>query len=125
VAAVSLLLAGCSSSAPTPPQTRSGQPFDSYRVAQDGRTVVVSFLGAPDEPGPCGWDYAAQASETSERVYIRVHGVPHVNPGRGQVACPAIAQRRSAAVRLETPLGDRAVVDGTTGDLLIQPSPSS
>jgi hypothetical protein len=120
---VSLLLAGCSSTAPPPRQAQTGQPFDSYQVAQDGRTVVVAFVGAPDQPGPCGWDYVAQASETSERVYIRVHGVPHDLDGPGQVACPAIGQRRTAEVRLQTPLGDRAVVDGTTDDLLVQPTP--
>ena len=84
---------------------------------------MVAFWGVPEEPGPCGADYDAVASETRDRVYVRVRAVPH-HQGAGQVACPAIAQRRTAAVRLEAPLGARAVVDGTTGDMLVQPGPT-
>jgi len=122
LSALSVLVAGCSStSAPPPKPARTGQPFDAYRLAEGGRELVVLFWGAPDEPGPCGVDYPAQASETSDRVYVRVRAVPH-HQGAALVACPAIAQRRTATVRLEAPLGARAVVDGTTGDMLIQPS---
>ncbi|HEX5429398.1 MAG TPA: hypothetical protein VFX00_13820 [Pedococcus sp.] len=122
LAGLSLLVAGCSSaSAPPPRPAGTGQPFDSYRLAEGGEEVVVLFWGAPDEPGPCGVDYPVQASETSDRVYIRVRALPH-HQGPAPVACPAIAQRRTATVRLEAPLGARAVVDGTTGDMLIQPT---
>jgi hypothetical protein len=124
VAAVSVLVAGCSSPSAPPQPARTGQPFDAYQLAQGGRELVVLFWGAPDEPGPCGVDYPAEASETSDRVYVRVRVLPH-HQGAAPVACPAIAQRRTATVRLEAPLGARAVVDGTTGDMLIQPSPTN
>jgi len=120
-----VLLTGCSSaSAPPPGPAGTGQPFDAYRQSDGGQEVTVLFWGAPEEPGPCGVDYPAEASETSDRVYIRVRAVPH-HQGPAAVACPAIAQRRTATVRLEAPLGARAVVDGTTGDMLIQPSPTT
>jgi hypothetical protein len=123
--ALSVLVAGCSSTSARPPQpARTGQPFDGYRLAQGGQELVVLFWGAPDEPGPCGVDYPAEASETSDRVYVRVRTLPH-HQGAAPVACPAIAQRRTATVRLEAPLGVRAVVDGTTGDMLTQPCPTT
>jgi hypothetical protein len=124
LSALSMLVAGCSSpSTPPPPPARTGQPFDAYQLAEGGRELVVLFWGAPDEPGPCGVDYPAQASETSDRVYVRVRALPH-RQGAAPVACPAIAAPRTATVRLEAPLDARAVVDGTTGDMLIQPSPA-
>lgn len=120
VAAV--VLAACSGGSPAPDATGRLQPFDSYRV--QGRQVVVSFSGVPDRPGPCGADYRAQASETVDRVYIRVREYPHAAPA-GEVACPAIAQLRTAAVTLEQPLGSRAVVDGATGEIVLQPRPTT
>ena len=123
--AVATLLSGCSSTSGPPARpAQSGQQFDAYRLAEGGRELVVLFWGAPDEPGPCGVDYPAVASETSDRVYVRVRALPH-DQRAAPVACPAIAQRRTATVRLESPLGARAVVDGTTGDMLIQPSPTT
>ena len=70
LAAAGAALAACSGG--TPGQAPSGRvhPFDSYRV--QGREVVVSFTGIPDQPGPCGADYRAGASETVDRVYIRL-----------------------------------------------------
>ena len=122
--AAAALLSGCSSPSQPPARpAQSGQPFDAYRLAEGGRELVVLFWGAPDEPGPCGVGYAAVVSETSERVYVRVRALRH-DQAAAPVACPAIAQRRTATVRLEAPLGARAVVDGTTGDLLIQPGPN-
>ncbi|MGN6612174.1 MAG: hypothetical protein ACTHLJ_10405 [Angustibacter sp.] len=122
VAAVVLaLLAACSGGSPAPDATSRLQPFDSYRV--QGRQVVVTFSGVPDRPGPCGADYRAQASETVDRVYIRVREYPHAAPA-GEVACPAIAQLRTAAVTLEQPLSSRAVVDGATGEIVLQPRPT-
>ncbi|HET8768877.1 MAG TPA: hypothetical protein VFM86_16240 [Pedococcus sp.] len=113
-----VVLAACSGGSPAPDATSRLQPFDSYRV--QGRQVVVSFSGVPDRPGPCGADYRAQASETVDRVYIRVREYPHAAPP-GEVACPAMAQLRTASVTLEEPLGSRAVVDGATGEIVLQP----
>ena len=84
----------------------------------------MSFTGIPDEPGPCGADYRAQVSETLDRVYIRLRELPHAGP-QGGVACPAIAQLRTVTVTLAAPLGSRAVVDGATGDIVLQPRPTT
>ena len=97
-----------------------GQAFDTYRTMDRGRVVVVTFAGGPREPGPCGVDYQAVASETGDRVYIRVGALPH-RVLEGVLACPPLSQRRTATVTLRAPLGARAVVDGTTGDMLLQP----
>lgn len=114
-------LGACSSPpTPAPPATRGPyQSFDAYRT--QGDLLVVEFYGAPEDEGPCGVDYPAEASETVDRVYVRVRARPHA-PGSRPVPCPAIAQRRSATVRLQQPLGARAVVDGSTGQMLIQPT---
>jgi hypothetical protein len=114
-------LAACSDGSPGQAPTARLHPFDSYRV--QGREVVVSFTGIPDQPGPCGADYRAQASETVDRVYIRLRELPHAAPP-GDSACPAIAQLRAATVTLRAPLGSRAVVDGATGDIVLQPRPT-
>ena len=64
------------------------------------------------------------ASETVDRVYIRLQEVPHAAPPGG-AACPAIGQLRAAEVTLEEPLGSRAVVDGATGEIVLQPAPTA
>ena len=112
----------CSGGAPVPGASARPHPFTSYRV--EGRTVVVAFTGIPDQPGPCGADYRAEASETVDRVYIRLQELPHAPPP-GDVVCPAIAQLRTAVVTLEAPLGPRAVVDGATGEIVLQPRPTA
>ncbi|MFC8502256.1 hypothetical protein ACFUC1_07850 [Pedococcus sp. NPDC057267] len=116
------LVAACSGGSPPQDAPSRLRPFDSYRV--QGLQVVVSFSGVPDRPGPCGADYRAQASETVDRVYIRVREYPHASPA-GEVACPAIAQVRTTSVTLAQPLGSRAVVDGATGEIVLQPRPTT
>ena len=121
VAALGVLgLGGCGG--PSAPTARLGGPqaFDTYRTVDRGRVVVVAFAGGPREPGPCGVDYRAVASETGDRVYIRVDALPH-RVLEGVVACPPLSQRRTATVTLQAPLGARAVVDGTTGGMLVPP----
>lgn len=115
-------VSACSDSAPVGGATARPHPFSSYRV--EGRTVVVAFTGVPDQPGPCGADYRAEASETVDRVYIRLQELPHAAPP-GEAVCPAIAQLRTAVVTLERPLGPRAVVDGATGEIVLQPRPTA
>ena len=114
-------LGACSSPpTPAPPATPGPyQSFDAYRTQED--LLVVEFYGAPQDEGPCGVDYPAEVSETVDRVYVRVRVRPHA-PGSRPVPCPTAGQRRSATVRLQQPLGARAVVDGSTGQMLIQPT---
>lgn len=78
--------------------------------ARDGRTVVVTYR----LPSPCspGLD-RADVDETPTRVVITLHR-EHPGPADDEV-CAQVIVERSARVTLSEPLGDRVLVDGTTG----------
>jgi hypothetical protein len=116
------LLAACSAPAGTRGTASPNatlHPFDTYRtLASD--TVVVSFTGFPDETGPCGADYRAEASETAERVYVQVQTV-RLPSEQVLPLCQRTLGPRTASVSLRSPMGGRAVVDAATGQLVIAP----
>jgi len=119
---VGVALAGCSTTSQTVAPVaadRAGQPFDAYQSR--GTELRVDFTGAPLLPGPCRVDYTATASETADRVYVRVTPLRRA-PRAAQLGCPRVTGPRAVVLRLQQPLGSRAVVDGTTGDMLIQPT---
>ncbi|NNM45449.1 hypothetical protein [Knoellia koreensis] len=119
---VAVALAGCSTTSPTvapAASDRAGQPLDTYQSR--GTELRVDFAGAPLLPGPCRVDYTATASETADRVYVRVTPVRRA-PHAAQLGCPRVTGPRAVVLRLQQPLGPRAVVDGSTGDMLIQPT---
>ncbi|MFJ9904789.1 hypothetical protein ACIRVK_18165 [Streptomyces sp. NPDC101152] len=103
------------SATPTPPGT--GAPatrdikVDGYRA--DGRELTVTFTG-----GVCG-DYAAKASESSDKVTVTVTETPW----KGKV-CIMIAKELSKTVQLAQPLGDRTVV-GSDGRQIPQVKPGA
>jgi hypothetical protein len=116
-------LAGCSSTSPPAAPAAAdpgGQPFDTYESR--GTDLRVDFTGAPRLPGPCRVDYTATASETPDRVYVRVTPLRRA-PRAAQLGCPRVTGPRAVVLRLQQPLGSRAVVDGTTGTMLVQPTP--
>nr|WP_238420332.1 hypothetical protein [Streptomyces taklimakanensis] len=73
--------------------------LDEYDAGD--RTLTVHFWG-----GVCE-EYTATAEESAESVTVRITGEPE-EPGR---ACAAIAEKTTAEVRLEEPVGDRRVLD--------------
>ncbi|GHG72244.1 hypothetical protein [Streptomyces griseocarneus] len=103
--------------AKTPP-FRSGGPsgsasatsgpvrVDAYTVEEGGRKLVLHFWG-----GVCS-TYAASAEQSSSAVTVKVTGTEK-EPGR---ACVLIAKRMETTVTLEEPLGDRKVVDLSSGE---------
>ncbi|MCZ0979374.1 hypothetical protein O1L60_10385 [Streptomyces diastatochromogenes] len=92
---------------PSPPDqgTAPARQIGSYRTAEDGRKLTVTFWG-----GVCG-TYTAEAVETPERVTVRID--EKSDPGR---VCIAIAKEITLTVTLQSPLGDRAVVDAASGE---------
>jgi hypothetical protein len=81
-------------------------------LSEDGRSLTYTFYGAPESAGPCGADYKAVVAESGTAVAIALQVTPHAAAGQ-PVACPAVAQQRTAVVALAQPLGGRVVVDAT------------
>jgi hypothetical protein len=89
---------------PTAPGTRPLPDLTSYRTA--GRTLTLRFWG-----GLCD-AYSLSAEETSSQVRLRVD-TQAKSPGR---MCPMVAKMMERQVTLDTPLGDRTVVNTATGE---------
>ncbi|MGW3242572.1 hypothetical protein [Streptomyces sp. NPDC001070] len=81
----------------------SAAKVESYRA--EGTQLSLRFWG-----GVCS-DYTASADESGAVVKVRIT-VVQKDPGR---ACIMIAKRFTRTVRLDTPLGDRKVVDLSDG----------
>jgi hypothetical protein len=88
--------------------------WNGARLTDDPNAVLVTFVGgAPYRSGgPCTVRYAATATETASRVTVHVTATSPRAEGGGGTACNAIGYPRSVLVRLDDPLGDRALVDG-------------
>jgi hypothetical protein len=82
----------------------------SAAISSDGRSLSITFAGAPDTPGPCGGDYKGVVAESGSAVAVAMQEIPHAAPD-DNVACPAIAQERVITVTLASPLGGRVFVD--------------
>lgn len=88
--------------APVPPQ---GRTVPGFSYAQADRTLTVNFWG-----GVCS-TYALEAREEAGAVLVKITDTPN-KPGQ---ACIMIAKEMSVTAPLQQPLGDRKVVDATTG----------
>ncbi|MEV6110872.1 hypothetical protein AB0M28_40195 [Streptomyces sp. NPDC051940] len=98
---------------PTPGAPGTGRPSDPSKVrhavavtsyAASGNEVKVTFWG-----GVCT-AYSASAEESGTSVTVRVVGEDE--PGK---VCIELAKEFTLTVKLERPLGERAVIDGATG----------
>ncbi|MFE6911575.1 hypothetical protein [Streptomyces erythrochromogenes] len=78
-------------------------PGFSYKEAD--RTLTVNFWGSA-----CS-TYAVEAREQAESVMVKITDTPN-KPGQ---ACIMLAEEKSQTVTLKEPLGDRKVLDATTG----------
>lgn len=81
----------------------AGTKVESYRA--EGTELTLRFWG-----GVCS-DYTVSADDSGAVVKVKVTAVEK-EPGK---ACIMIAERFSRTVRLDTPLGDRKVVDLSDG----------
>ncbi|WP_405493713.1 hypothetical protein [Streptomyces sp. NBC_00096] len=95
-------------SLPSSPGKALTSPGTSYTTAD--RTLTVNFWG-----GACS-TYALEAreQEESDSVLVKITDTPN-KPGG---ACIMIAQDMTVTAQLERPLGDRKVIDATTGKAL-------
>ncbi|WP_030691883.1 hypothetical protein [Streptomyces globisporus] len=91
---------------PSPDEgTAPARRIESYRTAEDGRKLSVTFWG-----GVCS-TYTAKAVESPAKVAVRID--EKSDPGR---ACIAIAKEITLTVDLQSPLGGRPVVDAASGE---------
>ncbi|UUU42364.1 hypothetical protein [Streptomyces sp. NBC_00162] len=88
---------------PVPP--KDGRTVPGFSYAQADRKLTVNFWGSV-----CS-TYSASARESAESVLVKITDTPN-QPGQ---ACIMLAQEMSVTVTLEKPLGERKVVDATTG----------
>lgn len=89
-----------------PPAKAQTVPGFSYAAAD--RTLTVNFWG-----GVCS-TYALEAREQPESVMVKITDTPN-KPGQ---ACIMIAQEMTVTATLQQPLGDRKVIDATTGKVV-------
>ncbi|UQX00819.1 hypothetical protein [Streptomyces sp. RerS4] len=97
--------AGAEDGATTAPVPPAGRTVPGFSYKEADRKLTVNFWG-----GVCS-TYALEAREEAASVLVKITDTPN-NPGQ---ACILIAQEMSLTVTLQQPLGDRKVVDATTG----------
>jgi hypothetical protein len=91
-----------------PEPVPGGEPLTApvERAIVDGRTLTLIGWG-----GACA-DYTAVADESADAVKVQIVGKSTIGPDQ---ACIEIAVELRLEVALAAPLGDRAVLDATTG----------
>ncbi|MCJ0868164.1 hypothetical protein [Streptomyces sp. AP-93] len=82
-----------------------GQTVPGFSYSSADRTLTVNFWG-----GVCS-TYALEVREQPESVMVRITDTPN-KPGQ---ACIMLAQEMTVTATLQQPVGDRKVVDATTG----------
>src|SRR5690348_2145935 len=89
-----------------PPNIPYSRRIGGARIGRDTKTFTVTFIGGPPETN----DYAGKAveSETAAAVLIEPTRVP---TGPHHLA----GYRREVEVKLLAPLGERVLIDGTSG----------
>ncbi|MFE4634048.1 hypothetical protein ACFRJ1_11795 [Streptomyces sp. NPDC056773] len=90
--------------APADPPVK-GQTVPGFSYSSADRTLTVNFWG-----GVCS-TYALEIREQPQTVMVRITDTPN-SPGH---ACIMIAQEMTVTGTLQQPLGDRKVIDATTG----------
>ena len=121
-----LLLAACASSGTDAADSASPEPSASagytqrasvmdgiYQLSADGRTLSVNVKvgGGCSETG----EATAEAAESGDEVVLSV-AVQRTQPAFQPTGpCPAHLVFKEVAVQLASPLGDRDVIDGSTG----------
>ncbi|MGW7437766.1 hypothetical protein [Streptomyces sp. NPDC054849] len=87
------------------PGPKDGRTVPGFSYAEADRKLTVNFWGSV-----CS-TYAVEAREQAEAVMVKITDTPN-KPGQ---ACIMLAQEMSLTVTLQQPLGDRKVLDATTG----------
>jgi hypothetical protein len=93
--------------------------IDSYYLHDDGRRMSVSYtIGVPECYGTIA---EPKVKETDSSVTITLTRIPPEN--LGDVACIEIALLKTVDIRLDAPLGDRVVLDGSFADAVVERRP--
>ncbi|MFB8398213.1 hypothetical protein [Streptomyces yangpuensis] len=87
------------------PGPSGGRTVPGFSYKEADRKLTVNFWGSP-----CS-TYAVEAREQAESVMVKITDTPN-KPGQ---ACIMLAEEKSVTVTLKEPLGDRKVLDATTG----------
>ncbi len=97
-----------------PNNPQGGQAIEAATTVKNSTHLTVSFTGAHGPASePCGEDYHAETIESDNAVIV----ILAIEPRRGadNEVCNAMGYRRTESVRLDRPLGDRAVLEGRQG----------
>jgi hypothetical protein len=101
--------------APTNVENLPALYADSGELDADGRTLTAAFTGSPRrQDEECGADYTGRAIQSPHAVVVLLTEHPHV--GGTAKGCDSAGARRTATVRLDQPMGDRALLGGLYGD---------
>ncbi|MCJ1681423.1 hypothetical protein MTF65_29525 [Streptomyces sp. APSN-46.1] len=91
--------------APSDPAPSEGRTVPGFSYREADRKLTVNFWG-----GVCS-TYALEAREQPESVLVKIIDTP-TKPGQ---ACIMLAQEMTVTTTLQQPLGDRKVIDATSG----------
>jgi hypothetical protein len=92
-----------------------GLSFLTAKSTSDGRTVTIDLVGAQfGADKPCGKDYTLEAVTSIHAVVIIVRTVDYKGLG-GFGGCNAMGFPRIASIQLPEALGNRVLLEGTTG----------
>ncbi|KMO97890.1 hypothetical protein [Streptomyces roseus] len=89
----------------TPPAPKGARTVPGFSYQEADRKLTVNFWG-----GVCS-TYALEAREEAGSVTVRITDTPN-EPGR---SCIMIAQDMTVSATLQQPLGERKVIDATSG----------
>jgi hypothetical protein len=83
------------------------------RLSSDGRTLTVTFGGAPSGIGPCDLEYRLVTAASKTGVALEVNA-RQAHPNRASV-CALPASVSHIVTVLSAPLGNRVVIDAANG----------
>jgi hypothetical protein len=79
------------------------------RLGADGRTLTVTFSGAPPGPGPCSANYSLYTAVSKTGVALAVRAYQRIHDRNA--VCALQASVRHVVTVLSAPLGNRVVID--------------
>jgi hypothetical protein len=92
--------------------TQGGSSINGAIVSSDNRTLTVGLIGAAAGTGPCTSSYTLTLTESSTAVVATVTEISHSSAG---TVCDLVGHLRKVSAVLDTPLGNRVLLDAVTG----------
>jgi len=84
-------------------------------ISPDGSHLTMSFIGAAPGTGACEAEYTADIAQSATAVSISTRELPGHGKGQEggnyQEICDLVGYNRTVTVTLQSPLGNRVVVD--------------